>query len=59
MRGGFAKGMVFGGIVGAVMSMVMNNDIDVNRTKRRIMRIGKSILKRKRKLVASLAGMMR
>ena len=32
MRGGFAKGMVFGGIVGAMMSMVINHDIDVNRT---------------------------
>ena len=44
MRGGFAKGMVFGGIVGAMMSMVINHDIDVNRTIKRIMR-AKSIFK--------------
>lgn len=59
MRNGFAKGMVFGGIVGAVMSMVINHDIDVSRTIKRIMRAKKSIFKRKRKLAASIAGMMR
>lgn len=45
MRGGFTSGMVFGGIVGAMMSMVINHDIDVNRTKKRIMRAGRNIFK--------------
>jgi len=58
MRSGFTKGMVFGGIVGAVMSMVFNHDIDVNRTKKRIMRAGKSIFKKSRRLVANLSGIM-
>ncbi len=58
MRGGFAKGMVFGGIVGAMMSMVINHDIDVNRTIKRIMRAKKSIFKTSRRLAASIAGMM-
>ncbi|HAA24513.1 MAG TPA: hypothetical protein DCE11_00120 [Ruminiclostridium sp.] len=58
MRGGFAKGMVFGGIVGAMMSMVINHDIDVNRTIKRIMRAKKSIFKKSRRLAASIAGMM-
>jgi hypothetical protein len=58
MRSGFTRGMVFGGIVGAMMSMVINNDIDVNRTKKRIMRAGRSICKKSRRLVANLSGMM-
>ena len=33
MRNGFTSGMLIGGIVGATMSMIMNNDIDVNKTK--------------------------
>ncbi|MDI9482592.1 MAG: hypothetical protein QM315_05350 [Bacillota bacterium] len=59
MRGGFTSGMVFGGIVGAMMSMVINHDIDVNRTKKRIMRAGRNIFKKSRRLAASIAGMMR
>ncbi|NLG89414.1 MAG: hypothetical protein GX494_09450 [Clostridiaceae bacterium] len=59
MRVGFAKGMVFGGIVGAVMSMVINHDIDVNRTIKRIMRAKRNMFKKSRRLAASIAGMMR
>ncbi|HEY8499068.1 MAG TPA: hypothetical protein VIL89_00485 [Clostridia bacterium] len=59
MRSGFTSGMVLGGIVGAMMSMIMNHDIDVNRTRKRIMRAGRNIFKKSRKLAASVAGMIR
>ncbi len=59
MRNGFTNGMLVGGIVGATMSMIINHDIDVNKTRKRIMRTGKSMFKKSRRLVTDIAGMMR
>lgn len=58
MRNGFTTGMLIGGIVGATVSMIANHDIDMNRTRRRVMRMGKNMYRRSRRLVSDITGMM-
>lgn len=58
MRNGFTNGMLLGGIVGATMSMIMNHDIDVNKTKKRMMRMGKTMYKKSRRMMSDISGMM-
>lgn len=58
MRNGFTSGMLIGGIVGATMSMIMNHDIDVNKTKRRMVRLGKNMYRKSRRIVSDITGMM-
>lgn len=58
MKNGFTSGMVIGSIVGATMSMIMNHDIDMNKTKKRMMRMGRSMYKRSRRIVSDISDMM-
>jgi hypothetical protein len=58
MRNGFTSGMLIGGIVGATMSMIMNHDIDINKTKRRMMRMGRNVCRRSRRIISDLSEMM-
>lgn len=58
MRNGFTSGMLIGGIVGATMSMIMNHDIDVNKTKRRMVRLGKNMYRKSRRIMSDITGMM-
>lgn len=46
MHSGFTKGLVVGGIIGASLSVLMNSDYMNPRTKRKMMRTGRTILKR-------------
>mgnify|MGYP000866471958 CR=1 FL=1 len=58
MRNGFTSGMLIGGIVGATMSMIMNHDIDINKTKRCMMRMGRNVCRRSRRIVSDISDMM-
>ncbi|NLN64644.1 MAG: hypothetical protein GX144_04425 [Clostridiaceae bacterium] len=58
MRNKFSSGMLIGGIVGATMSMIMNHDIDINRTRKRMLRMGKSMYKKSRRLVSDIIDIM-
>lgn len=58
MRNGFTRGMVIGGIVGATMSMIMNHDIDIYKTKKRMMRLGKCVYRKSRRIVSDITDMM-
>jgi gas vesicle protein len=58
MRNGFTSGMLIGGIVGATMSMIMNHDIDMNKTKTRMMRMGKNMYRKSRRIVSDITDMM-
>lgn len=58
MRTSFTSGMVIGGIVGAAMSMMVNGDINMKRTRKRIMRMGRDICKRSRRIVSDISDMM-
>jgi gas vesicle protein len=55
MRSRFASGMVLGGIVGATMSMIINKDIDMDRARKRMMRIGRNMYKRTRRMISDIA----
>jgi hypothetical protein len=46
MHSGFTKGLVVGSIIGASVSMMMNSDFMKPRTRKRMMRTGRTILKR-------------
>lgn len=58
MRNGFTSGMLIGGIVGATMSMIMNHDIDMHKTRKRVMRMGKNVCRKSRHIISDIAGMM-
>jgi gas vesicle protein len=57
MRNGFTSGIVLGGIVGATMSMIINKDINMDKTRKRMMRIGKNVYKKSRRMVSDIADM--
>ncbi|HEY8422062.1 MAG TPA: hypothetical protein VIL05_10030 [Thermoclostridium sp.] len=58
MRTGFTSGVIIGGIVGAAMSMMMNGDVDVKRTRRRIMRLGRDVCRRSRRIMSDISSMV-
>lgn len=58
MKNGFTSGMLIGGIVGATVSMIANHDIDVHKTKKRMMRMGKNMVKKSRRIVSDISDMM-
>lgn len=58
MKNGFTSGMLIGGIVGATISMIANHDIDVHKTKRRMMRMGRNMCKRSRRIVSDISDLM-
>jgi len=58
MRTGFTSGVIIGGIVGATMSMMINGDIDVRRTRRRIMRVGRDVYRKSRRIMSDISSMM-
>jgi len=58
MRTGFTSGVIIGGIVGAAMSMMMNGDVDVKRTRRRIMRLGRDVSRRSRRIMSDISSMV-
>lgn len=59
MQNGFVKGVVVGGIVAASVSMMMNSDMAKPRTRRRMMRNGKSFLKRSSNIISDVADIFR
>jgi len=58
MRTGFTSGMILGGIVGATMSMMLNGDINMKRTRRRIMRMGRDVFRKSRRIMSDISSMM-
>lgn len=46
MQSGFTKGLLIGGLIGASISMMSNSDMMKPRTRRRMMRAGRTLLKR-------------
>lgn len=59
MKSGFTSGIIIGGIIGAAMSMIANDDIDVNKTRKRMMRVGRNVCRKSRRMISDIAGMMR
>ncbi|HEX2947239.1 MAG TPA: YtxH domain-containing protein [Clostridia bacterium] len=59
MRSGFVKGVVVGSLVAASVSMMMNSDMMSSRTKRRMMRGGRSFIRKSGNLISDVAEMFR
>ena len=59
MQNGFVKGVVVGGIVAASVSMMMNSDTVKPRTKRRMMRNGRSFLRKSSNIIGDVADIFR
>lgn len=57
MRSSFTSGMVLGGIVGAAMSMMINKDIDMDKARKRMMRIGRNMCRKSRRMISDIASM--
>ena len=57
MRNGFTSGIVLGGIVGATMSMIINKDINMDKTRKRMMRIGKNVYKKSMRMISDIGDM--
>ena len=58
MRSGFTSGIMIGGVVGAAMSMIANHDIDMKKTRRRMMRIGRNMYKKSRRFITDISALM-
>lgn len=46
MNGGFRKGLVVGSLIGASVSMMMNSDMMRPRNRRRMMKTGRTLLRK-------------
>jgi gas vesicle protein len=59
MQRGFVKGMVVGSIVAASVGMMMNSDMMSSKSRRRMMRGGKSFIRKSGNLISDVADMFR
>jgi hypothetical protein len=46
MRGGFTRGLVLGGLIGASIGIMKNSDMMKPRSRRRMMRTGRNMIRR-------------
>ena len=59
MQNGFVKGVMVGGIIAASVSMMMNSDVMKPRTKKRMMKSGRSFLRKSSNIIGDVADMFR
>lgn len=59
MQNGFVKGVMVGGIIAASVSMMMNSEMVKPRTKKRLMRNGRSLLRKSSNIIGDVADMFR
>ena len=59
MRNGFMKGMMVGGIVAASIGFMMNSDMMSGRTKRKMIRVGKNLLRKTGSVISDVADLFR
>lgn len=59
MQSGFVKGVVVGSLVAASVSMMMNSDMMSSKSRRRLMRGGKSFMRKSGNLISDVAEMFR
>ena len=58
MQNGFTRGLIVGGLIGASV-MMMNPDMMNNRTRKRIMRGGRTLMRRSGGLLSDVMGLLR
>ena len=59
MRNGFVKGMMIGGIVATSVGLVMNTDMMSGRTKKRVIRSGRNLLRKSSNIIGDVADLFR
>jgi hypothetical protein len=59
MNSGFTKGLFIGSIIGASVSMMMNNDMMRPKTRKRMMRTGRTLLKRSSGIIGDVVDIFR
>jgi gas vesicle protein len=59
MRNGFMKGVMVGGIVAASIGFMMNSDMMSGRTKRKMIRGGKNLLRKTGSVISDVADLFR
>lgn len=60
MRNGFVKGMMVGGIVAASVGLIMNSDMMMSsRTKKRMIRGGRNLLRKSGNIIGDVADLFR
>jgi gas vesicle protein len=59
MQRGFVKGIVVGSLVAASVGMMMNSDMMSSKSRRRVMRGGKSFIRKSGNLISDVADMFR
>lgn len=59
MQNGFTRGLLIGSIIGASVGMMMNQDMMKNKTRRRLMRGGRNLLRRSGSLVGDVVEMFK
>jgi gas vesicle protein len=60
MRNGFVKGMMVGGIVAASVGLIMNSETMMSgRTKKRMVRSGKHLLRKSGAIISDVADLFR
>jgi gas vesicle protein len=50
----FARGVVIGGVLGATASLILNTDVMSTRTRRRMMRSGKELVRRSSRIIGNM-----
>jgi len=59
MQNGFTKGLIIGGLIGASVSMAMNPGGMKNKTRRKIMRTGRAMMRKSSNLIADMIDVFR
>lgn len=59
LRSGFTRGVVIGSLIGASVSMLMNNDMMSGRNRRRLIKNGRNMLRRSGSIVGDMVDLFR
>lgn len=60
MRNGFVKGMMVGGIMAASVGLIMNSEMVMSsRTKKRMVRGGRNLLRKSTNIISDVADLFR
>jgi len=59
MHSGFTKGMVIGGIVGASISMMINSDMMKPKTRKRMMKTGRTFFRKSGGIIGDVVDIFR
>ncbi len=59
MRNGFVKGMMVGGIMAASVGLIMNSEMMSSRTKKRMIRGSRNLLRKSGHIISDVAELFR